>query len=52
MQWNLQRVAALSGAAETIDEVDRDDSDDNVSSRFNAIYDVEMEFVDTLEQYS
>jgi hypothetical protein len=36
----LQRIAALSGAAEANDEADPDDSDDDPS---NAIYDVEME---------
>jgi hypothetical protein len=40
MQWHLQRIAALSGAAEVDDEIDPNDSDDDLN---NAIYDVEMQ---------
>jgi hypothetical protein len=34
MQWGLQRVAVLSGAAETLDEASSDsDGDDDFSQR-------------------
>ncbi|KAN0068545.1 hypothetical protein V8E54_013269 [Elaphomyces granulatus] len=35
MQWNLQRIAALSGAAEPNDEADPDDSDDDLIMQWN-----------------